>query len=90
MTEMVEFSNPRAMSEHFIMAMNDELDGLWHRGCFEEVNTECVDEHANVISSRFVLTLKHVRNPAEKCKARLVARGRKTLKNNVLFTTVQH
>jgi hypothetical protein len=52
-----------------------ELAGLEARGVFQIISRSDVPQDANVLSTRFVLTVKNPGDKEESCKARLVVRG---------------
>lgn len=63
----------RAQSFKFLNAMNEELQGLLQRKCFESTTLDKMESNESLLSSRSVLPLKNVGANDEKYKARLVA-----------------
>lgn len=67
---------PRVKLDEFRGGINCETEIFCHRGCFENVSIDDFDvSKANINYRRFVLSLKSSGAPAEKHKARLIARS---------------
>jgi hypothetical protein len=74
-TEVVNTHDPRSTSARMTTAKLRELRGLIERGTFKVVLRTELPEKPNVMSTRFVLSIKHDVTGEELYKARLVVRG---------------
>lgn len=64
-----------AASSDFTHAKQIEVEGLKKRRIWSVVNKKDVDENANILGGRFVLTLKNLGTPNETPKVRFVAQS---------------
>lgn len=74
-TETLPLNDPRSSLKQFSDAKRRELNGLMKRETWKVVPKSSVAPDANVLSSRFVLSIKDRNLPTEEYKARLVAQG---------------
>lgn len=72
LSETLHPRDPRAYSQQFITAKKKEIQGLIDRGTWKVVLKEEVPKDANVLSGRFVLTIKNANTEEEVYKARYV------------------
>ena len=87
LTEVVNTDDPRADSQLFEVAKAEEVNRLRKRRTWRVMLQKDLPERANVLSGRFVLTLKNVGTKEEKAKARYVAQGhRATSRKEKWFT----
>ena len=82
-TEVIYPEDPR--TDKFGPAKKKELEGLIKRGTWKVVLKEEVPDDANILGSRFVLTIKDTGNEIEIWKARFVVQGhREKMKNSLV------
>lgn len=74
-TKVIPAGDPRLKTARFQEAAIKEVGGLRDRGTFQVVKLVDLPKGANIISGRFVYTLKQVGTPDEFPKARFVAQG---------------
>jgi hypothetical protein len=74
-TEVLAKNDPRTLSEEFIEAKLNELEGLRKNGTWEEIWTNEMPSNSNVMRGRFVLTIEEKGTSNEVLKARFVAEG---------------
>jgi hypothetical protein len=84
-TEVVNNHDPRSLSTRMTLAKLCELRGLIKRGTFKVLRRAELPEKPNVMSTRFVLSIKYDMKGAELYKARLVVRGSKIDLSDILF-----
>lgn len=65
-------------------AMENEIQSFKSNSCVEEVDLHSLEDNANKVSTRWVLTLKSNEDGPRKCKARLVARGFEDLEKDII------
>lgn len=75
MTQIIELSDPRASGEALTMTKNTYVEGLERRGVWKKVFKNSLLPSPNVLSGRFVPTLKKSGTNEETPKARFVAQG---------------
>ncbi len=73
--EIIPNKDSRESEPDFVNEKLKKLRGLQSRGVWEEVWATEVPEDANIMRSRFVLTIKEKGIPNEICKARFVEQG---------------
>lgn len=73
--KIIQSNDPRAALEDFQQAKKVEVDGLVTRKIWHKVPLKSVPSDANIVSGRFLLTLKNVDTPDETPKVRYVAQG---------------
>lgn len=73
--KVIENTDPRRKTEDVLEAKNVEIVGIKKRDTWTVANPEEVATSANILGSRFGLTLKYFGTSNEKAKARLVAQG---------------
>ena len=84
-TETIEpWEVTQQVLEDFKGAIKDEIDGLFGEGTFEKTAESEISDDANIMGSRFVLTIKNIGTETERKKARLVAQGHKDNKKDVI------
>lgn len=77
LTEVLEPGDARENSPEFVLAKAKEPDGLICQGAFEIVLRDEISKQANILGSRFVLTIKEKGTNKEIFKARYVVQGHK-------------
>lgn len=87
LTEVLEPGDSRANLPQFNVAKLKELEGLARRGVFEIVAKDDVPEDANILGSRFVLSIKNKDSDKEVYKARYVVQGHKDIEKHLLVHT---
>ena len=75
LTEVLPIGDPRGKEVRFHDARDKEIKGLEPMQTWERVDGSSVPEGANVMGSRFSLSLKHAGTEQEVTKARLVVQG---------------
>lgn len=83
-TEVLHPADPRCMSEEAKAAKKKEIEGLIRRNTWKVVLKEEVPEGSNVLSGRFVITIKNVETDEPIYKARFVVQGHKDMEKNRL------
>ena len=84
LTEVLNPSDPRCSTDMFAKAKEHEVKNLEARGTWKVVKRDSVPHGANLLSGKFVLSLKNANSPREKAKARYVAQGFKDLEKPFL------
>lgn len=74
-TKVIPAADPLVQTARFQKAARKEVAGLYERGAFRVVKMADVPAGANIISGRFVYTLKNVGSKDEMAKGRYVAQG---------------
>lgn len=74
-TKVIPFSDPDNESLMFDKAKYKEIQGLERRNVWKTIKITDVSNGFNVISGRFVCSIKNVGTPEEKTKPRFAARG---------------
>jgi len=77
LTEVLHTADKRQNNDKFLNAKMNELAGLAKRGVFKIVWKEEIPDNANVLGSRFVLSIKNKDSDEEIYKARFVVQGHK-------------
>ena len=75
MIEVIEPSDPRAMSREMQQAMMNEVRDHLQRGTFKVLLREELPDGSNALTARFVLSIKSNSDGKIKCKARYVVGG---------------
>ena len=88
LTEILETYDPRANSKMFDIAKDVEVKGTLKRRTWRVIPKKQLPKGANVLSGRFVLTLKNVRSNTERAKARLVAQGHRYKEKRVMVHNI--
>ena len=83
-TDVIPISDPRAKSPEFDDAKRAEFLSLMERGTFRVVLEEELGQNPNIISSRFVLSIKHSDTGEVKYKARFVLGGHRDKEKNLI------
>lgn len=65
-------------------AMENEIQSFRNNNCVEEVELDSLEDQANKVSTRWVLTLKTNEDGTRKCKARLVARCFEDMEKDII------
>lgn len=73
--EILAPNDPSSNSSEFDLANAKKIVGLIEKGAFRVVIKQDLDEDANVLDERFVLTIKQKRSDKELFKARFVVQG---------------
>ena len=81
LTEVVHNDDPRLNSLPFKEAKEKEISGLVKRQTWRVIKKSDLPPSANVLSGRFVLTMKNLGTDHERVKARYVAQGHKDKEN---------
>ena len=92
LTEILEADDPRANSKMFNIAKDVEVKGLLKRKTWRVIPKTQLPTGANVLSGRFVLTLKNVGSDTQRAKARFVAQGHRDKEKRVMvdnFTSLR-
>ena len=85
-TEIIKPGDPR--ESEFDDAKREEIQGLIERGTWEIVPKSSVQEGANILRGRFVLTIKDVGTDKQRRKARYVVQGyRDRMKTSLVHDT---
>lgn len=82
------FYSPKLSRPHnikFKEAIKKELGSLKQSGCSEEIEKRHLPTVPNILTSRFVYTLKQIGSSNEKAKARLVAQGHTDIDKPYIF-----
>lgn len=87
LTEVLEPGDKRANQPEFKGAKMKEIEGQIERGAFEIVLKDELPENANILGSRFVLSIKENRTNKEVFKTRYVVQGDKDTEKNLLVYT---
>lgn len=83
-TEVLKPGDTRSSLPQFDVARAKELEGLARRGVYEIVLKDEVPEGANILGSRFVLSIKNKDTGDEVYKARFVVQGHKDREKDFL------
>lgn len=70
LSEIVKVPDPRAMSKTFKTNMSTKKKKLWCRDSFEKESKNNVDNNANMIKSRILITFKNARTTADNMKGK--------------------
>jgi len=86
-TRVIKKSDPLYHSEEFKMAKDIEIEGLLKRKTWKIVDLSDVPKDANIIGSRFDLSIKHIETENPRYKARFIAQGYNDIeKENLVHT----
>ena len=75
MTQVIDQKDITTTSSKFCTAKEEEVNGLQKRETWQVIPKASLPHKANVLSGRFVLTLKNLGSADEKPKARYVSQG---------------
>lgn len=88
LTEVLKRGNPRCLSRQISDAKREEVHQLMKQGTFKLILKEDIHPNANVLSARFLLSMKSTIHNKTKWKARDVAGGhREKLKKLQVHTS---
>ena len=92
LTETLHPTDPRAMSPRFMEAKKREINGLMNKNTWKVIDQDIIPKNANILSGRFVLSIKNANTDEESYKARYVVQGHKDREKSLLVhnsTTVR-